>query len=106
MLLPITAVARDVDSTDLSDLTTAMRTGPAVWSNGGLEIPFDRELTQSEVDAIALRLTTSDSAEEADHQKLVDYLAKTSPTAAEQRAHLKIVTRLLLRVLDAQTSGG
>jgi hypothetical protein len=79
-------VARSVDDTDLSDLTTAARTGPAVWlEDGALEIPFDRDLTDTEVAAISNRLLTTDAAKEAIRWVLVQYTANEAPTAAETR---------------------
>jgi hypothetical protein len=79
-------VARSVDDTDLSDLTTAARTGPAVWADdGSLDIPFDRDLTDTEVAAISNRLLTTDAAKEAIRWVLVQYTANEAPTAEETR---------------------
>lgn len=101
MRLDISTVARSVDDTDFADLTTAKRTGSAVWVDDGvLEIPFDRDLTPAEADAVALRLTTQDSAEEQLRKALEAYLQLTSPTAAQNAAVLKPLARLALRLLD------
>jgi hypothetical protein len=102
VLLPITSVARDVDTTDLTDLTTAERTGPAVWVAGGLEVPFNRDLTQDEVDAVVLRLTTVDDGEEQLRGAVEAFLSVESPTVAEQRAQLKSLTHLVLRLLETR----
>ena len=92
MLIPIRTVARSVDDTDLSDLTTAKRTGPAMWTENGLEIPFSRTLTDSEVAAITRRLTSADGAEEQLRAVLTS--ASSSDTAALLRALAQMVLRL------------
>jgi hypothetical protein len=77
-------VARPVDDVDFSDLTTATRTGPAVWlEDGGLEIPFDQDLTDTEVAAVVNRLLTADAAKEAIRWVLVQYRDNPAPTPAE-----------------------
>jgi len=93
MLIPIRTVARSVDDTDLSDLTTAKRTGPAMWTENGLEIPFSRTLTDSEVAAITRRLTSADGAEEQLRAVLTSS-STTSDTAALLRALAQMVLRL------------
>lgn len=100
MLLPITTVARPVDDVDLSDLTTAVRTGPAVWTDDGLDIPFDRDLTPDEVAAVVLRLTTVDAADEQARVMLTDYLNNAAPSAEETDAQVRLLTALAVKLMD------
>lgn len=65
MILPITTLARAADDVDLADLTTAVRTGPATWTDTGLDLPLDRDLTATEEADVIRRLTTAGPVEEA-----------------------------------------
>lgn len=97
MRFEIRSVVRPVDDTDLSDLTTAKRLGPAAWaSDGVLEIPFDRPLTDAETAAIERRLTTRDGDEEQQRATLEAYLSLTSPTTAQTRDALRALIRRYL----------
>ena len=65
MILEVATLARAAD-VDVSDLTTAKRTGRARWvSPTRLSIPFDKDPTPAEVAAIRRRLTTATPEEEA-----------------------------------------
>lgn len=98
MRFPVTTVARPVDQTDLSDLTTARRTGPATWTEDGqLDIPFSRALTPTEVAAIVTRLTTVDSGEETLRKACETFLKLDAPTAEQTSAQVKVLTRIVLR---------
>jgi hypothetical protein len=80
----LATLARPVDDTDFSDLTTATRTGPAVWTeDGALDIPFDRDLTDTEVAAISNRLLTADATKDRIRWVLVQYRENPAPTPAE-----------------------
>lgn len=53
---------------DLSDVTTAKRTGDPYWDPNEadwLVLPLDREPTKAEAEKIRRRITTADAAEEA-----------------------------------------
>lgn len=101
MKFKVARLPRAADSVDISDLTTAKRSGPAVWVDDGvLEVPFDRDLTQTEIDAIRLRLMSESSSEEGDRKAAANYLALTSPTVAQSAAQLQRLTRLVLGLLD------
>jgi hypothetical protein len=90
-------VARPVDDVDFSDLTTATRTGPAVWlEDGGLEIPFDRDLTDAEVAAVVNRLLTPDAAKEEIRRVLTGYLANPAPTPTETQAAWDTIAEAVL----------
>jgi hypothetical protein len=101
MRFNIQALARDAD-TDVSDLTSAKRTGPAVWAEGGngLDIPFDRPLSAAEVEAVTVRLTSATTTEETFRTSAVAYLALSNPSPGDNTAQLQRVTRLLLSMLD------
>lgn len=60
MLLPIATLARDFDTTDISDLTASVATGPAEWTDAGLVVPFNVDPSAGEVEAIVARLLTPD----------------------------------------------
>lgn len=54
-----------VDDVDMSDLTASKRTGDAYWDpDNVLVIPFDKEPTAAEQEAIKQRLTSDGSVEE------------------------------------------
>ena len=96
MRFHIRTLVRPAD-VDVSDLTTAKRTGLPEWvKDGVLEIPFDRRLSGVEVAAVKLRLTTADAAEEALHRQLAAYLTVKDPSATQTAAQVKALTRLVL----------
>ncbi len=97
------ALARPADDVDLSSVTTAKRTGPAVWvAPGSLEVPFSRTLTATEVAAVRELLTAPTDAVATWRGQVQDYLAQTSPSTADNAAAIKNMARLLLDVLDRQ----
>lgn len=97
MRFELATLARPVDDTDFSDLTTAQRTGPATWTDdGGLDIPFDRELTATEVAAISNRLLTPDAGKENIRWVLVQYLANPAPTPAETKTAWDTIAEAVL----------
>lgn len=100
MLFALATVARSVDLTDFSDLTDAQRAGPAQWTAGGLDIPFDRDLTDDEVTAITARLLTTDSAEEEQRALIAAYLSNPAPTPEETVTQLRVLTALALKLMD------
>lgn len=96
-------LARNVDAVDLSDLTTAKRTGPAEWVSAGvLDIPFDRVLTTVEVAAITLRLTNKTNDLAILCGNLDTFLATASPTSTQVVSAFKD----LIRLYRAQTDRG
>jgi hypothetical protein len=100
MRFDISNLARPADA-DVSDLTSAKRTGPPAWTDdGGLEIPFDRTLSPAEVEAVTVRLTSATTTEETFRTSTVAYLALSNPSVADNTAQLQRVTRLLLSMLD------
>lgn len=109
MRAKVERLARPVDDTDLSDLTTARRTGPARWvpdEVNVLEIPFDRDLTATEQEAVLLRLTTPTQEAETQQQTLEEvaatlaaYLAAPSTSPAQDKAQIKALTRAVVAVI-------
>jgi hypothetical protein len=60
---------------DLSDITTAKRTGTPYWDPATVDwlvLPLDKEPTKAEADKIRRRITTGDAAEEALVVELVE----------------------------------
>lgn len=100
MLIPVPFVLRSVDDVDLSDVTDAVRTGPAVWVDGGLEVPFDRDLTPDEVTAIARRLMSVDATEEQQWIAVETYLDDPAPDLTAITAQVRVLTDLALRLLN------
>lgn len=100
MLIPVNTLARSVDDVDFSDLTASQRTGPAVWTDDGLDVPFDPPLSAAELAAVTLRLTTNDHAEEQQRAALAAYVQKPSPTVDETNAQVKLLTLLAMRLMD------
>lgn len=97
----ITQLPRPADDVDFSSATTAKQTGPAKWASAGeLDIPFDRKLTAAEAAAVELLLTSADNTEASVREQCANFLANPSPTTAQNSAHLKLLTRLLLDQLD------
>jgi hypothetical protein len=100
MRFDISNLARPAD-TDVSDLTSAKRTGPPAWTeDGGLEIPFDRY-------PVAGRgRGCHGPADLRDHDRGDvphvggAYLALSNPSPGDNTAQLQRVTRLLLSMLD------
>lgn len=77
---------RSPDDVDLSDLTTASRTGEPVWlEDGTLDIPFDRPLSADEQALIRRRLLTADATEESwvaqARAVVADLAGQTTPVA-------------------------
>lgn len=101
MLIPVTFVARSVDAVDFSDLTDAARTGPASWTDDGLDIPFDRDLSDDEVAAIGRRLMSTDATEEQQWTAVVQYLSNTAPDLAALTAQVDVLTQLAIRLLNS-----
>lgn len=102
MRFDIGNVVRPVDQTDFSDLTTATRKGAATWQDdGSLEIPFSRTLTDDEVAAITIRLSTADDEQEQARWAVQAalavneaYLALPSPkTSTQVEAQVDALTR-------------
>lgn len=103
MIFDNIAPARDVDSLDLSDLTTAQRTGPARWvGEDRLEVPFDRDLTADEAEAVRVRITSENGTSDTENLRRAalaafranrDYLAVASPTSAQVRDQVAALTR-------------
>lgn len=93
MSAPQTGLARPADS-DLSDLTTAQRTGPAYWDEGDgmLVIPFAVEPSLAEQAAIRRRLLTADAVEESTVNSLMQ---ARSALANDNTTHGQIL-RLLV----------
>lgn len=94
MDLILTTTARTVDDVDLSDLTSAQRTGPAVWDEDGLlRVPFDRDLTADEEALIRRRLLTRDADQESEVATMQDALValagKTGTIAGALRVLLE-----------------
>lgn len=105
MRLPIQSLARSVDDVDLSSVTTAKRTGPAVWvGEGVMDIPFDRPLTDTEADAVALLLASQDDDEAHGRKKARDFLDDDAPNLADITAQVQTLTDLVLRLLDKPTA--
>lgn len=100
-------LSRPVDDLDFSDITSARRTGPARWSGENeLEIPFDRPLTAAEETAVRRRVVATDDTEEQLYALLdaaisgnADFLALSSPTAAQNAAQVKALTRQVQALL-------
>lgn len=102
MRFQINALAGHADSTDLTDLTDAQRTGPAYWlpdEVGVLEIPFDRDLTDDEVAAITDRLSapTIEDAQAA----VAAYLKIPDPSSQDNADQLRALTTLLLKLVPS-----
>lgn len=103
MRLPIRTLGRPVADVNLSQATTAQQTGPASWTaDGELDIPFDRALTPAEVDAVVLQLTSASDAEATLRTSCATYLALSAPTVAQNTAQVKLLTRLVLLMVDRQ----
>jgi hypothetical protein len=84
MRFDISNLARPAD-TDVSDLTSAKRTGSPIWTeDGGLEIPFDRVLTPAEVKAITVRLTSATPTAESFRATAASYLALSNPSGCSR----------------------
>lgn len=101
MRFPIRTLARAVDDVDLSSATTAKRVGPPTWVGGELEIPFDRTLTAAEAEAVTLLLTSETDAEAGWRSAISAYLDLAAPTAAQDKAQIKALTRMVLRLSDS-----
>lgn len=100
MRFTVERLARKVAGIDLTSATSAVVTGTPEWvAPGVLEIPFDRPLTPSEVEAVTLRLTSGSEAEAQMREACAEYLALTSPTAAQTSAQVRVLTRLLGRLI-------
>lgn len=93
--VPPGALLRPAD-TDLSDLTDCVRTGPARWVTGGLEIPFEPEPSEAEQAAIRRRLLTRDADDEAEVAEMQLALANLADNPNELARGLKVVLRRLL----------
>ncbi|ROR91779.1 hypothetical protein [Nocardioides aurantiacus] len=92
---------RPADSVDVSPATTAKRTGPAMWiAPGSLEVPFDRELTTTEVAAVRALLTVPTDEAATWRSDLEKYLALTTPTTAQNTAAIRTLAHLALDMLD------
>lgn len=102
MRVPVFTIAHaNVDDVDFSDVTTAVRTGPAVWAEDGtLDIPFDRDLTAVELAAVRRRLESRTTVLEGLREGCEAYLDLPTPTAAQNAAQLKRMTRVLLVLLQ------
>src|SRR4051812_44333092 len=99
----IAALARSADGVDFTSVTDAEQTGPAQWVDVGvLEIPFDRDLTPAETDAVVLLLTSASTAEADLRKTCTDYLALAAPTTAQNAAQIKALTRLALAAFEAR----
>lgn len=69
---------------DLSDLTASEQTGEPYWDEGDmLVIPFDKEPTEAEQEAIRRRLTTLDAEDEARLYTLLNTRESTTSTFEE-----------------------
>jgi hypothetical protein len=105
MRFNIRTLAAHADSVDLSDLTNAHRTGPAFWDPdeaGVLEIPFDRDLTDAERDAITNRLSAPEP--EDARAEVAAYLNLTSPSGKESENQIRALTRLVLELIAPTTT--
>lgn len=94
MILENIRLARAVDETDLSDLTSARQTEPAYWAPEAVDmlvIPMEPEPTAAEAVAIRRRLVTADAAEE---QHLRDLLAAAKDSSAPAWAKATIRAEL------------
>lgn len=90
------SLARNVDATDLSDLTASVRTGPATWGEDGtLMIPFDLEPSAAEQLLIRRRLVTRDADEEA------GVAAMVTTRAALRTVTQTTLTRAVVALLDS-----
>lgn len=99
---PPEGLARPAD-TDVSDLTSAKRNGPAKWiDETTIEIPFKTEPTEAEQELIVRRLLTRDEAEETQTETMQTILAKVTGTdAVSQAVRLLLQDRLAFLNTDA-----
>ncbi|MCW3041181.1 MAG: hypothetical protein JWM31_3086 [Solirubrobacterales bacterium] len=82
-------------------MTTAVRTGPATWvAPGVLEIPFNRDLTATEIAGVRQLLAAPTDAAAQWRQQVTDFLALTSPTPTQSADAIRSLSRLVLDLLD------